>query len=70
MKNAILFTVFVIALGFSACNNNESTVTAVDTTKLNSGETFYQCPMDKEVISAKEGSCPKCGMDLEKVEKK
>lgn len=26
----------------------------------------YQCPMDTEVVSAKAGSCSKCGMKLEK----
>lgn len=39
----------------------------LDTTKLKTGEVFYQCPMDKDEISNKPGSCPKCGMDLEKV---
>lgn len=24
----------------------------------------YTCPMHPEVVSDKEGSCPKCGMDL------
>ena len=36
-----------------------------DTTTLKSGQTFYQCPMDLEVISDKAGACPICGMDLE-----
>ena len=38
----------------------------LDTTKLKSGETFYQCSMHLEVLSDKSGSCPKCGMDLVK----
>jgi P-type Cu+ transporter len=25
----------------------------------------WTCPMDKEVVSDKPGSCPKCGMKLE-----
>ncbi|MCE5229330.1 efflux RND transporter periplasmic adaptor subunit [bacterium] len=29
------------------------------------GAMYYQCPMDKEVISDKPGDCPKCGMHLE-----
>ncbi len=41
----------------------------LDTTKLKSDETFYQCVMDKEVLSDKPGSCPKCGMDLSEIRK-
>jgi membrane fusion protein, copper/silver efflux system len=29
---------------------------------------MYTCPMDPEVVSDKPGSCPKCGMDLVKME--
>ena len=79
MKKTILFLFIVLALG--ACNNNQSTnnksetadttkIQMLDTTKLSKGEVFYQCPMDLEVISDKPGTCPKCGMDLEKIEKK
>ncbi len=28
----------------------------------------YQCPMHPEVVSSSRGSCPKCGMALERVE--
>lgn len=79
MKKTIILSVAVIALTLGACNSssnkNETTNSTtqtfnLDTTKLKSGETFYQCPMDPEIISDKPGSCPKCGMDLEKVEKK
>ena len=28
-------------------------------------EIVYYCPMDADVVSAKPGTCPKCGMDLE-----
>ena len=41
----------------------------LDTTKLKSGETFYQCSMDLEVLSDQPGSCPKCGMDLSEMKK-
>jgi hypothetical protein len=40
-----------------------------DTNTLQAGETFYQCPMDPEIISDKTGTCPKCEMDLEPVVK-
>ena len=52
--------------------NTDSTKTSVntfDTTRLSAGAAFYQCPMDKEEISDKPGTCSKCGMDLEKVVK-
>ena len=42
----------------------------LDTTKLKRGMVFYQCEMHPEVLSDKAGSCPKCGMDLEKGVKK
>ena len=29
----------------------------------------YKCPMHPEVISNEPGKCPKCGMDLQIVEK-
>lgn len=48
--------------------NTEQTF-ELDTTKLKSGETFYQCVMDKEVLSDKPGSCPRCGMDLSELKK-
>lgn len=31
---------------------------------------IYTCPMHPEVTSNEPGSCPKCGMDLEKKEDK
>lgn len=81
MKKAIILSVATIAFAFGACNSssnkNESTESNstsqtfnLDTTKLKSGETFYQCEMDPEVISDKPGNCPKCGMELVKLEKK
>lgn len=48
--------------------NTEQTF-ELDTTKLRSGDAFYQCVMDKEVLSDKPGSCPKCGMDLSEIKK-
>ena len=46
-----------------------SQVYDLDTTKLASGAIFYQCEMNPEVISDKEGNCPKCGMELTEMKK-
>jgi Cu(I)/Ag(I) efflux system membrane fusion protein len=76
MRKIIISAAFavIISLGFIACNNSstktDETNTSLDTTKLKTGETFYQCEMHPEVLSDKPGSCPKCGMDLKKIEKK
>ena len=73
MKKVILFPAVAIALALGACSSPSTDKTqnvAVDTTKLAKGEVFYQCPMHPEEMSGKPGSCSKCGMDLEKVEKK
>jgi hypothetical protein len=41
----------------------------LDTAKLKPGDTFFQCEMDKEVISDKPGNCPKCNMKLNEMKK-
>jgi plastocyanin domain-containing protein len=48
---------------------NSSQVYNLDTTKLSSGAIYYQCEMHAEVISDKEGNCPKCGMNLSEMKK-
>ena len=78
MKKVIMLSVCSIMF-FAACNNSNNNNNAktnvvqpgtFDTTKLAPGTAFYQCPMDAEVVSDQPGTCSKCGMDLEKVEKK
>lgn len=80
MKKSIIIAAAAIAFMFAACNNSanktdssksETTTQTfnLDTTKLKSGETFYQCEMHPEVLSDKPGSCPKCGMDLVEMKK-
>jgi hypothetical protein len=85
MKKTIFYSTGIL-LALAACKNPstknehthmdsmESEKTSqsfkLDTTILKSGQLFYQCPMDLEVISDKPGSCPKCGMELEVVTKK
>ena len=75
MKNKILIiaSLAIFTLVFSSCGNSSTEnkeATSIDTTKLKTGDVFYQCEMNPEVISDKAGTCPKCGMDLVKVEKK
>lgn len=74
MKKTIILSAVAFALTIIACNNSatdsKQQSNAIDTTKMKTGETFYQCPMHPEAISDKPGSCPKCGMDMEKKEKK
>lgn len=81
MKNFLIAA--GIAMMFAACSNStqhsadkdakvqaDSTqIFNLDTTQLAAGATYYQCPMDLEVISDKPGTCPKCDMELEKMTK-
>lgn len=75
MKKAIFLASLITIVIISACNNstkesNKEQNFSLDTTKVAQGVSYYQCPMHPEVISDKSGNCPKCGMDLEKTEKK
>lgn len=79
MKKIIIISAAAIALMLGACNssskkteqtNSTSQIFNLDTTKLKSGETFYQCDMDPEVLSDKAGDCPKCDMELTEMKKK
>lgn len=76
MKKAIIYSAFAFFLITTACKNspakNENGAAqtfALDTTSLKSGEAFYQCTMDTQVISDKPGSCPVCHMDLTEMTK-
>ena len=42
----------------------QDTTLTPDSTKI-----IYTCPMHSEIISDKPGTCPKCGMELVKLEK-
>ena len=77
MKKIIASSVISLTLILGACNNSStkptnssSQVFNLDTTKLKSGETFYQCEMHTEVLSDKAGNCPKCDMELSEMKKK
>lgn len=77
MKKSIIVTSVVFALMFAGCNSssNENKQTSdsqsfnLDTTKLASGEIFYQCEMHHEINSDKMGICPTCEMDLTELKK-
>lgn len=75
MKTTFFAAIIALTFFAGACNSGGNNAKAdashpLDTTKLTKGASFYQCPMDPEITSDKEASCPKCGMDLTKVEKK
>ncbi len=79
MKNKFALYGTVIALfvatgcGSSSTENEKNTTTAsvgIDTTKMKTGDTYYQCEMHPEELSEKARTCSKCGMDLTKMEKK
>ena len=69
----IAFVISANAVLMVACSSPKDGSTtstfAFDTSKVDSGKTFYQCPMHLEVISAKADNCPKCDMALESVVK-
>ncbi len=79
MKKSIILTATIMSLILGACNSssnkggptdkNAPQTFSLDTIKLKSGVTFYECPMNPEVISDKPGQCPKCGMDLSEMKK-
>ncbi len=75
MKKLIIVSAIAAAFMLSACGNSSTEQkskanVALDTTKLKSGDPYYQCEMDPDVISDKPGSCSKCSMDLVKKQKK
>jgi Cu(I)/Ag(I) efflux system membrane fusion protein len=63
----LLISLFATGLFFNACNNVPKTENKPMEVKTDSiPTTVYYCPMHPEVTSDKPGTCPKCGMDLEK----
>lgn len=70
MKKLIIPALLIISLIFNACTSSKtgsnSTSFNLDTTTVNKGGAFYVCPMHPKIISGKPGSCPDCGMPLEK----
>ena len=70
MKNFILFSSLVAVLFIFSCADSgkkENGGDVADSTKATIAQTKYVCPMDTDVVSDHPGNCPKCGMELEKV---
>ena len=59
----IVFCSFQNSFAQNSFEKQDTTLTR-DTTKI-----IYTCPMHSEIISDKPGTCPKCGMELVKLEK-
>lgn len=77
-KFSLAFFVMVITMSFckNAPDNKEIKTNSnsmsmnFDTTKLKSGDKYFQCSMDPEILSEKAGECSKCGMELSEMKKK
>ena len=80
MKKIIILSIAFLAITLGSCNsspktneessNDKTQNFKLDTTSLKSGDAFYQCEMNPEILSDKSGTCPVCGMELEKMTKK
>ena len=74
MKTTILLPVIVLTFLLGSCSNSSSEknkpFVSIDTSKMKTGDAYYQCEMHPEVISDKPGTCYKCeGMELGKIVK-
>jgi hypothetical protein len=59
----IMFCSFQSSFAQNSFEKQDTTITR-DTTRI-----IYTCPMHSEIKSDKPGTCPKCGMELVKLEK-
>ncbi len=78
MKKVIILGLVAVSMVFASCNSstkndgqsaNETQKFDLDTMKLLSGQTFYQCEMHHQINSDIMGQCPTCKMDLTKLTK-
>jgi hypothetical protein len=66
---SIILVVFTIILSSFQNTFAQNTIEKQDTVLVRDTEKIiYTCPMHTEIISDKPGTCPKCGMELVKVE--
>jgi hypothetical protein len=68
MKNSIIiiFLVLSLAVALASCSNPTPKSPAVESKAKE--QIVYTCPMHPEIQSDKPGDCPKCGMELVKME--
>lgn len=65
MKRLLTFTLLITAISFVSiayANNTQSK----NTKNVQQPSTIYTCPMHPDVIKQQPGTCPQCGMRLEK----
>ncbi len=66
----VLFALIAFLASPSQSQTASKKSAAMDAVKTHSAKTLYACPMHPEVTSPKPGTCPKCKMDLVKIDVK
>jgi len=69
MKKLIIISTYLAFILFAvSCKSGSTKATNKSEMQENSTEFYYTCEMHPEVVSEKPGNCPKCGMELIKME--
>lgn len=66
---SILVVPSLTAQQTKATKKHTSISVATKADSLRIGRSIYRCPMDSDIVAAKPGKCPKCGMTLVKSKK-